>query len=161
MDVALTLCTGILLNLIYFLSLSIFVPDSHRAYYIQDRRDWVSIAAPLLYHGILLTWLFGGTPPAPSGNAVVGTVAYLAGMGLTVWAQRVNPYFAPTVKLPADIVEAGPYRFTNHPGYIGFGLMSGGMLVIAATFWGALCTGAYWTILLLRAFEEDRLLRRR
>lgn len=161
MDVALTLCLGILLNLIYFLAIEVVVPASHRAYYIKDQRDWVSIAAPLLYHAIWGAWLLSGTPPSPSGNAVMGTLAYLGGMCLTLWAQRVNPWFAPTVKLPADIVTSGPYRWMRHPGYIGFGLMSGGMCVITATFWGAVCTSVYWSILMIRAFEEDRLLRRR
>jgi len=160
MDAITTFCIGILLHVIYFLCLSLFVPESNRAYYIQDKRDLTSVTAVILYYGIWIAWFLNHAPPADSGNIVAGTAVYLAGMGLTVWAQRVNPYFAPTVKLPQETIETGPYRFCNHHGYIGFGLMSGAMLMLAATFWGAICTCVYWSILILRSFEEDRLLRR-
>jgi len=161
MDIAATICIGAFLHLNYLLALDLFVPKAHQAYYIQDKRDWTSYLAVLLYHGIWLAWLLNGTPPTASGNAVVGTLAFAVGLVLTVWAQRVNPFFCPTVRMHGMVIRQGPYRLFNHPGYLGFGLMSGGMLAIAATFAGACCLMVYWSILILRSFEEDKLLRRR
>ena len=114
MDIFTTACIGILLNAIYFLALNVFVPKAYRVYYCKQKKDIVSLAAVTLYHGIWVAWLVGGMPPVASGNAVVGTMTFLAGMTLTLWAQRVNPYFAPTVIIPMATIRSGPYRYLNH-----------------------------------------------
>jgi protein-S-isoprenylcysteine O-methyltransferase Ste14 len=43
-------------------------------------------------------------------------------MALLTWAQGVNKFFEPTVRLQADrgqrVIDTGPYAVVRHPGYL-------------------------------------------
>ena len=57
----------------------------------------------------------------------VGYVPFLAGLGLVTWAEAVNKFFEPTVRIQTDrghrVIDTGPYAIVRHPGYVGFTLL--------------------------------------
>jgi hypothetical protein len=68
-----------------------------------------------------LSTVSGSTPAA----VLVGYVLLAAGVFGLGWAESVNPYFEPSVRIQSDrghqVVTTGPYAYVRHPGYI-FGL---------------------------------------
>ena len=61
----------------------------------------------------------------------VGYALFATGFMLTVWAQAVNRFFEPGVRIQTErghhVVVTGPYAFVRHPGYIGAFLLCAGM----------------------------------
>ena len=61
--------------------------------------------------------------PVPWWVCVLGYILLLVGMGILTWAQSVNKFFEPTVRIQADrgqtVIENGPYAIVRHPGYVG------------------------------------------
>lgn len=51
-----------------------------------------------------------------------GYAALLAGIAVTAWAQAMNPFFEPGVRIQSErhqrVIDTGPYRFVRHPGYV-------------------------------------------
>jgi protein-S-isoprenylcysteine O-methyltransferase Ste14 len=80
--------------------------------------------------------------PAPPAAVLAGYVLLLAGVFGTGWAQAVNRYFEPSVRIQSDrdhhVITTGPYAYVRHPGYI-FGLV--------LTFGLALALGSWWALL--------------
>ena len=89
-------------------------------------------------------------------------VALLAGIALTGWAQAVNPFFEPGVRIQSErhqrVVNTGPYRFVRHPGYLSALLLFFGMALSLASFWAVIPAAFASAILVLRTSLEDRLL---
>src|SRR5262249_36636398 len=92
----------------------------------------------------------------------LGYALLLVGMGILTWAEAVNKFFEPTVRIQADrghhVIDTGPYGIVRHPGYVG------GMLFFLGT---ALCLGSLWALipaglsslgLILRTRWEDEML---
>jgi protein-S-isoprenylcysteine O-methyltransferase Ste14 len=100
--------------------------------------------------------------PVPWWVVAVGYALFLVGMSILTWAEAVNKFFEPTVRIQADrghhVIDVGPYGIVRHPGYVG------GMLFFLGT---ALCLGSVWALipaglaslgLILRAKWEDETL---
>jgi protein-S-isoprenylcysteine O-methyltransferase Ste14 len=100
--------------------------------------------------------------PLPWSVCALGYALFLAGMGVVTWAEAVNKFFEPTVRIQADrgqtVIDTGPYAVVRHPGY------GGGILFCVGT---ALCLGSVWAVipaglasflLILRTRWEDRTL---
>jgi protein-S-isoprenylcysteine O-methyltransferase Ste14 len=53
-----------------------------------------------------------------------GLVIFVAGSGMLTWSMVVNPCFEKTVRIQTDrghrVIDAGPYAYVRHPGYVGF-----------------------------------------
>ncbi|SRR5579871_6490423 len=103
-----------------------------------------------------------GWLPIPWWVVAAGYALFLAGMGLLTWAEAVNKFFEPTVRIQADrgqhVIDTGPYAVVRHPGYVG------GVLFFLGT---ALCLGSLWALipaglasmgLILRTKWEDETL---
>lgn len=101
--------------------------------------------------------------PLPVWVSALGYAAFLAGFAVTVWAQAVNPFFEPGVRVQRDrqqrVVTSGPYRFVRHPGYMAaLALMAGLALALGSRL--ALIPAALAAIVLVvRTSWEDTLLR--
>ena len=98
----------------------------------------------------------------PLSVVLAGYAAMLAGIAVTCWAQAVNPFFEPGVRIQSErhqrVIDGGPYRFVRHPGYIAAMLMIFGVALALASLW-ALVPAALSSILLaVRTRWEDRLL---
>jgi protein-S-isoprenylcysteine O-methyltransferase Ste14 len=99
----------------------------------------------------------------PAWVVLSGYVAVLAGIPVTAWAQAVNPFFEPGVRIQSErhqrVIDTGPYRFMHHPGYIAALLLFFGMALALGSFWALIPAALAATILVLRTSWEDRLLR--
>lgn len=101
--------------------------------------------------------------PVPSWAVLVGYAALLAGVALTAWAQAVNPFFEPGVRIQAErhqhVIDSGPYRFVRHPGYIAAIATFFGMALALGSVLALLPAALASALLALRTSWEDQLLR--
>ncbi len=71
----------------------------------------------------------------------VGYALLLVGVGITTWAEAVNRFFEPTVRIQTErghkVIDTGPYAVVRHPGYVGGFFTAAGM---------ALCLGSLWAL---------------
>ena len=102
--------------------------------------------------------------PAPLWLWPVGAAMYVLGTVLVGWAMTVNTHFEKTVRIQHDrdhrVVEAGPYAYVRHPGYVG--------AAVAFPLATPLLLGSLWALipallctvcLVIRTALEDRTLR--
>lgn len=86
----------------------------------------------------------------------------LAGIAVTCWAQAVNPFFEPGVRIQSErhqrVIDSGPYRFVRHPGYVAALLLFFGMALALGSYWALLPAALAAALLVLRTAWEDRLL---
>jgi len=90
-------------------------------------------------------------------------LAMTAGMAVVVWAEAVNRFFSPVIRIQTErghhVITTGPYRYLRHPGYAACPfLFIGGGLVLGS--WLAALIGLIMVLpILRRTAEEDRILR--
>lgn len=98
----------------------------------------------------------------PLWSVLAGYAALLAGIAVTTWAQAVNPFFEPGVRIQSErhhrVIDSGPYRFVRHPGYIAAMLLFFGMALALGSLWALLPAALASALLALRTSWEDRLL---
>jgi protein-S-isoprenylcysteine O-methyltransferase Ste14 len=98
----------------------------------------------------------------PAWAVVFGYAAMLSGIALTGWAQAVNPFFEPGVRIQSErhqrVIDTGPYRFVRHPGYIAAIVLFFGMALALGSQWALVPAVLASMLLVLRTYWEDRLL---
>lgn len=98
----------------------------------------------------------------PGWIVVPGYAAMLAGIAVTAWAQAVNPFFEPGVRIQSErhqrVIDGGPYRFIRHPGYVAALALFFGMALALGSFWALVPAALASVFLILRTSWEDRLL---
>lgn len=98
----------------------------------------------------------------PLWTILLGYAAMLAGVAVTAWAQAVNPFFEPGVRIQSErhqrVIDDGPYRLVRHPGYIAAIAMFFGMALALGSLWALLPAALASALLVLRTSWEDRLL---
>ncbi len=91
-----------------------------------------------------------------------GYVLFLAGMGLVTWAEAVNKFFEPTVRIQTDrghkVIDTGPYAVVRHPGYVGGILFCVGTALCLGSLWALVPAGQASALLVLRTRWEDQTL---
>lgn len=101
--------------------------------------------------------------PLPLWVIVVGYVLFLAGIAIMTWAQAVNEFFEPGVRIQSErhhrVIDSGPYAFIRHPGYISaIGIFAGMALALGSLL--ALVPALIASIALaVRTGWEDQMLR--
>lgn len=98
----------------------------------------------------------------PAWAVALGYALLLGGVAVTGWAQAVNPFFEPGVRIQSErhqrVISGGPYAIVRHPGYSAAIATFLGLPLALASWW-ALVPGALASMLLiLRTALEDRLL---
>jgi protein-S-isoprenylcysteine O-methyltransferase Ste14 len=100
--------------------------------------------------------------PVPWWACGVGYVLFLAGMGIVTWAEAVNKFFEPTVRIQADrgqrVIDTGPYALVRHPGYVGGSLLFVGIALCLGSLWALIPAGLASALLVLRTRWEDQTL---
>ncbi len=100
--------------------------------------------------------------PLPWWVCAVGYALFIIGMAGMTWAQAVNQFFEPTVRLQADrgqtVIDRGPYAFVRHPGYLSWFPMSVGIALSLGSLWALVPAGLSCLILILRTQWEDQTL---
>ncbi|MES2055200.1 MAG: isoprenylcysteine carboxylmethyltransferase family protein [Pseudomonadota bacterium] len=99
----------------------------------------------------------------PMPLILLGYAALVGGIAGTSWAQAVNPFFEPGVRIQSErhqrVIDSGPYRLVRHPGYVAALLIFWGMPFALGSYWAAIPATLASTLLVLRTIWEDRLLR--
>lgn len=98
----------------------------------------------------------------PFWAVISGYIALLLGIAGTAWAQAVNPFFEPGVRIQSErhqrVIDTGPYRFVRHPGYVSALLLFFGTALALGSFWAVAPAALASALLILRTSWEDRLL---
>ncbi|WP_412066767.1 methyltransferase family protein [Rhizobium sp. SYY.PMSO] len=99
----------------------------------------------------------------PMPVMTLGYVLLAAGIALATWAQAINRFFEPGVRLQRErgqhVVSNGPYAFVRHPGYVSAIMVFLGLALSLASWWALLPAGWATALLILRTRWEDALLR--
>jgi len=94
---------------------------------------------------------------------LIGYVLLIGSIAVTTWAQAVNPYFEPGVRIQEEraqqVISSGPYRFVRHPGYSAAIVMFIAMPLALASWWALLPAALASALLVVRTGLEDGLLR--
>lgn len=98
----------------------------------------------------------------PLSVVILGYVLLGAGIAVTAWAQAVNRFFEPGVRVQRErgqnVVSSGPYAIVRHPGYVGALMMFAGIALALASWWVLIPAAWAGAILILRTSWEDALL---
>jgi protein-S-isoprenylcysteine O-methyltransferase Ste14 len=93
----------------------------------------------------------------------LGYVLVLVGIAITAWAQAVNKFFEPGVRVQADrghtVIDTGPYAIVRHPGYVAGSLLFVGLALSLGSYWALIPAGVSCSLVILRTRWEDRTLR--
>jgi protein-S-isoprenylcysteine O-methyltransferase Ste14 len=92
----------------------------------------------------------------------LGYALLLAGMAGVTWAESVNRFFEPTVRIQSDrghtVIDTGPYAVVRHPGYVAGCLLFVGMALSLGSAWALVPAGLACSLLILRTRWEDETL---
>src|SRR3954451_16643497 len=95
--------------------------------------------------------LLRGSPDRP--------VLLLAGLAGLTWAEAVNKFFEPTVRIQADrghtVIDTGPYAIVRHPGYVAASLLVLGMSLSLGSYWALIPAFLTCLLLVVRTAWED------
>ena len=105
---------------------------------------------------------YGWSPSIPWVIQIAALIVFAAGNGFALWAVLSNRYFSTFIRLQDDrgqeVVDAGPYRYIRHPGYVGF---SGWLLstpLLLSSNWAFIPAVLSVIGLVIRTALEDRML---
>ena len=99
----------------------------------------------------------------PWWGCTLGYALLIAGMVGLTWAESVNKFFEPTVRIQTDrghrVIDTGPYAIVRHPGYaFGYPLFLG-MSLALGSLWALIPAILIGRFLVLRTIWEDQTLR--
>jgi protein-S-isoprenylcysteine O-methyltransferase Ste14 len=101
--------------------------------------------------------------PVPWWVCGIGYVLLIAGMVGLTWAESVNKFFEPTVRIQTDrghtVIDSGPYAIVRHPGYVSGFLVFIGMPLSLGSLWALIPAALVCLLLVVRTIWEDRTLR--
>ena len=100
--------------------------------------------------------------PVPWCVCALGYFLLLLGMGITAWAQAVNKFFEPSVRIQTErghrVIDAGPYAIVRHPGYVAGCLLTVGTALSLGSLWALVPASLAALLLLVRTWWEDQTL---
>src|SRR5262245_59260076 len=89
----------------------------------------------------------------------VGIFVQLAGWIGVAWAETVNRFFEPGVRIQTErghhVIDAGPYALIRHPGYFAALLLFVGIALSLGSWWALIPAGFGSLLLVLRTVWED------
>jgi protein-S-isoprenylcysteine O-methyltransferase Ste14 len=92
----------------------------------------------------------------------LGYLLLTAGWILFAWAETVNPFFEPGVRIQTErghhVIDTGPYGIVRHPGYFASFLLFTGFALSLGSWWALVPAGFASLLLVLRTVWEDRML---
>jgi protein-S-isoprenylcysteine O-methyltransferase Ste14 len=98
----------------------------------------------------------------PWWGCLAGYALIIAGFFGVTWAESVNKFFEPSVRIQADrghhVIDTGPYAIIRHPGYA-FGLLLFlGIPLALGSLWALIPAVLLGPLLFVRTVLEDRTL---
>jgi protein-S-isoprenylcysteine O-methyltransferase Ste14 len=104
------------------------------------------------YHWFPVTWWVCG----------IGYLLLIIGMVGLTWAESVNKFFEPTVRIQIDrghtVIDFGPYAIVRHPGYVSAFLVFIGTPLSLGSLWALIPAVMACLLLVVRTIWEDRTL---
>jgi protein-S-isoprenylcysteine O-methyltransferase Ste14 len=101
--------------------------------------------------------------PVAWSVCALGYALLLAGFGLITWAESINKFFEPTVRIQSErihrVIDDGPYAIVRHPGYVAGVLISFGTALSLGSLWALIAAAISSLLLVLRTRWEDQTLR--
>ena len=92
----------------------------------------------------------------------IGYVLLIAGLAGLTWAESVNRFFEPTVRIQADrghhVIYTGPYALVRHPGYAAAFPLVLGLPLSLGSSWALVPAVISYLLLVVRTALEDRTL---
>jgi protein-S-isoprenylcysteine O-methyltransferase Ste14 len=92
----------------------------------------------------------------------LGYVLLIAGWILIAWAETVNPFFEPGVRIQTErghyVIDTGPYSIVRHPGYVAAFLLFIGFALSLGSWWALIPAAFASLVLVLRTLLEERTL---
>jgi protein-S-isoprenylcysteine O-methyltransferase Ste14 len=92
----------------------------------------------------------------------VGYILLLVGIALGAWAQAVNKFFEPSVRIQTDrghkVIDTGPYAIVRHPGYVSAISFFAGIALTLGSLWALIPAGLSSLLLIVRTRWEDQTL---
>jgi len=99
----------------------------------------------------------------PWWGCVLGYTLLIAGLVGVTWAESVNKFFEPSVRIQTDrghrVIDNGPYAIVRHPGYVSGFLVFIGMPLSLGSLWALIPAILSCLLLVVRTAFEDRTLR--
>ena len=93
----------------------------------------------------------------------IGYVLVIAGMVIGAWAQAVNKFFEPGVRIQTErghrVIDTGPYAIVRHPGYVSACLFFVGIALSLGSLWALIPAVLSCVLLVVRTVLEDKTLR--
>jgi protein-S-isoprenylcysteine O-methyltransferase Ste14 len=148
--------TWLTLMLAYLAASALLIPFEQRHAYKSCQKDRGYYVSNILWWAVPLTW-FLAPAVSTAPERAVGATLFAAGAAMVIWARRTNPFFLPVICEPRCIVDDGPYRWLNHPGYMGFVLMAEGSFLELGHWVGVFPLVACIGFLVTRAWRENRI----
>jgi protein-S-isoprenylcysteine O-methyltransferase Ste14 len=92
----------------------------------------------------------------------LGYLLLITGTAITAWAQAVNRFFEPGVRIQTErghhVVHTGPYAIVRHPGYFAACLLFAGVALALGSWWALIPVGFAALLIMIRTEWEDRTL---
>jgi protein-S-isoprenylcysteine O-methyltransferase Ste14 len=102
--------------------------------------------------------------PVPWWVCGIGYVLLITGMVGLTWAESVNKFFEPTVRIQTDrghtVIDFGPYAIVRHPGYVSGFLVFIGIPLSLGSLWALIPAVLACLLLVVRTIWEDQTLRK-
>jgi len=99
----------------------------------------------------------------PWWGCILGYSVLIAGLVGVTWAESVNKFFEPTVRIQTDrghrVIDTGSYSLVRHPGYVSGFLCFIGMPLSLGSLWALIPAILSCLLLVVRTAFEDRTLR--
>ena len=93
---------------------------------------------------------------------VLGYVLLSVGFFITAWAEGVNKFAEPGVRIQKErgqtVIDTGPYALVRHPMYLGALLLFAGIPLALGSFWALVPAAVATVVVLIRTVMEDRTL---
>jgi protein-S-isoprenylcysteine O-methyltransferase Ste14 len=100
--------------------------------------------------------------PVPWWACVLGYALLSIGQAGMTWAESVNKFFEPSVRIQTDrghkVIDTGPYAIIRHPGYAFGFLLFLGIPLSLGSLWALIPALLLGPLLLVRTILEDRTL---
>jgi protein-S-isoprenylcysteine O-methyltransferase Ste14 len=128
-------------------------------------RVWIRVFIPAFLAILLVAALDDGRfhwSPMSWWACLFGYALLISGLAGLTWAQAVNKFFEPTVRIQADrgqrVIDTGPYALVRHPGYVSGLAVFVGMALCLGSVWALIPAVISSLLLVLRTQWEDQTL---
>jgi protein-S-isoprenylcysteine O-methyltransferase Ste14 len=140
-----------------------------RSRFQPGTEKWDLILLAVLFPAIVIEIPFAtldagrmGWSDVPLWVVLIGYGLLIGGIAVTTWAQAVNPFFEPGVRIQKEraqrVIMSGPYKFVRHPGYTAAIAIFIGIPLAIGSWWALLPAALAIALLVVRTHWEDRLL---